>query len=89
MIQVKVQVLMVSQLIMSHKHSTVTVEAECLNLLHRWVVMEMIYVVIVTVYRMYNDHEDVFTLLDQTMWYPSLVTLLTSDHQQVQWYETC
>ena len=35
MIQVKVQVLMISQLIMSRKHSTLAVEAECLNLLHR------------------------------------------------------
>ena len=43
MIQVKVQVLMISQLIMSHKHSTVTVEAECLNILQRWVVMETMY----------------------------------------------
>lgn len=34
MIQVKVQVLMISQLIMS-RHSTLAVEAECLNLLHR------------------------------------------------------
>ena len=85
MIQVKVQVLMVSQLIMSHKHSTLSVEAECLNLLDRWVVMEIVcYINVVTMtFSMYKDHEEIFVMLDPTMWYPSLVTMLTGEHKQV------
>ncbi|XP_065896481.1 serine-rich adhesin for platelets-like isoform X2 [Dysidea avara] len=63
---VKVQVMMVTQLIMTHKHSSFAVEAECLNLLHR----------------LYKDHEAVFLSLEPMMWYPTIVTLLTGQHQK-------
>lgn len=32
---------------------------------------------------MYRDHETVFVKLDPTMWYPSLVTMLTGEHKRV------
>jgi len=33
--------------------------------------------------RLYKDHESVFVSLEPMMWYPTIVTLLTGQHQKV------
>ena len=45
----------------------------------------MCYVNMVTMvsHSLYKDYEEAFVQLDPMMWYPSLVTLLTGDHEQV------
>jgi len=36
-----------------------------------------------TLGRLYKDHESVFVSLEPMMWYPTIVTLLTGQHQKV------